>query len=51
MERLPLAPRWPQAVAQGHADAQKDRDIVERRLTAAQIADVQKLVAEWKPKK
>ncbi len=34
----------------GHANAAKNRDIVAKRMTPAQIAEAQKLAREWKPK-
>jgi len=39
------------AAAQDHAAAKDNRDIVRDSLTPAQIAEAQKLAAEWKPKK
>jgi uncharacterized protein len=42
---------WNLAAAQGNADAVKNRDIVAKRMTPAQIAEAQKLAREWKPKK
>jgi TPR repeat protein len=38
------------AAAAGNDDAKKNRLKVERRMTATQIADAQKLSREWKPK-
>ncbi len=38
------------AGAQGDKQAAKQRDIVAKRMTPAQIAEAQKLVREWKPK-
>ena len=37
------------SVAQGNQEAARDRDIVARRMTPAQIAQAQKLAREWKP--
>ena len=39
------------AVAQGNEMTRKNRDIVAKRMTSAQIAEAQRLVREWKPKK
>ena len=39
------------SVAQGNQDAVKSRDIAARLMTPAQIAEAQKLVRGWKPKK
>jgi TPR repeat protein len=36
---------------QGHQDAVRNREIAERRMTPAQIADAQKLARDWKPKR
>jgi hypothetical protein len=36
--------------AQGTQDAQKNREIVERYMTAAQTAEVGGLARDWKPK-
>ena len=41
---------WNLAAANGDADAIKSRDIVAKKMTPAQIAEVQKLAREWKPK-
>jgi TPR repeat protein len=41
---------WNLAAAQGDADAFKNRDIVAKKMTPAQIAEAQKLAREWKPK-
>jgi hypothetical protein len=38
------------AAAQGYQDAVKNRDMVERSMTPAQIAEAQKLAREWKSK-
>ncbi len=38
------------AGAQGEKQAVKNRDIVAKRMTPAQIAEAQKLAREWKPK-
>jgi hypothetical protein len=38
------------SAAQGDEDAAKNRDLIERRMTPAQIAEAQKLLREWKPK-
>ncbi len=38
------------AGAQGDKQAAKQRDIVAKRMTPAQIAEAQKLAREWKPK-
>ena len=38
------------AAAQGYQDAAKNRDMVERSMTPAQIAEAQKLAREWKSK-
>ena len=37
------------SVAQGNQEAAKNRDIVARRMTPAQLAQAQKLAREWKP--
>jgi TPR repeat protein len=37
------------SVAQGNQEAARDRDILARRMTPAQIAQAQKLAREWKP--
>lgn len=42
---------WNLAAAQGDADAKKNKEIIESRMTREQIAEAQKLSAEWKPKK
>lgn len=39
------------AAAQGYAGAKERRDLLERQMTPAQIAEAQKLNREWKPKK
>ena len=39
------------AAAQGHDTARANRDVVEKQMTPAQIAEAQKLGREWKPKK
>ena len=39
------------SAAQGDQAAVSDRDAAARRMTPAQIAEAQKLVREWKPKK
>jgi hypothetical protein len=36
--------------AQGTPDAQRNREIVERYMTAAQIAEARELARGWKPK-
>ena len=36
---------------EGHDDAVKNRDIVAKRMTPAQISEAKKLAREWKPKK
>jgi TPR repeat protein len=38
------------AAAQGDGDATKGRDMVEKKMTRAQIAEAQRLTREWKPK-
>jgi len=38
------------AAAQGEANSMTGRDVVESKMTAAQIAEGKKLVSEWKPK-
>lgn len=38
------------SAAQGSQDAGKNRDIVERSMTATQIAEARKLAHDWKPK-
>ena len=40
---------WNLAAAQGHADAKANKAIVEKKMTREQIAEAQKLSAEWKP--
>jgi hypothetical protein len=42
---------WKLAAARGHDNAKKNKAIVEKKMTLAQIAEAQKLAAEWKPKK
>jgi uncharacterized protein len=39
------------AAAQGYEQASKHRDNLEKQMTAAQIAEAQKLAREWKPTK
>jgi TPR repeat protein len=39
---------WPSHAL--HEDAARNRDLVAKRMTAAQIAEAQKLAREWKPK-
>jgi TPR repeat protein len=39
------------AAAQGLQGAEEDRDQVAQQMTAAQIAEAQKLAREWKPTK
>ena len=39
------------AAAQGDETAAKNRDIIAAKMTKAQIAEAQRLAAEWKPKK
>ena len=39
------------AAAQGNELARKNRDIVAKKMTSAQIAEAQRLAREWKPKK
>lgn len=39
------------AAAHGEKSAFESRDVLARRMTAAQIAEAQKLAREWKPKK
>lgn len=41
---------WSLAAAQGNENAQKGRDTVAARMTPAQIAEGQKLAAEWQKK-
>jgi hypothetical protein len=38
------------AAAQGYQEADKNRDLVERHMTAAQIAEARQLARDWKPK-
>ena len=38
------------AGAEGNSEGNKNRDMVARKMTAAQIAEAQRLAAEWKPK-
>jgi TPR repeat protein len=38
------------ALAQGNGLAEYDRDLLRGIMTPAQIAEAQKLAAEWKPK-
>jgi hypothetical protein len=40
---------WSLAAAQGSDDAANNRDIVSSKMTPAQIAEAQRLTAEWKP--
>ena len=37
------------SVAQGNQEAAKNRDILARRMTPAQLVQAQKLAREWKP--
>ena len=39
------------AAAQGNKPATKNRDLLAKRMTPAQIAEAQKLAREWRPKK
>jgi TPR repeat protein len=39
------------SAAQGEKNANKQRDLVAKRMTEAQIAEAQKLAREWKPTK
>ena len=39
------------AAAKGLTDAAKERDMVASQMTAAQIAEAQRLASEWKPQK
>ena len=39
------------AAAQGYSNAPRDRDIIRRMMTPAQVAEAQKAAAEWRPKK
>jgi uncharacterized protein len=41
---------WNLSAAQGNENAVKNRDIVAKLMTPAQIAEAQKLAREWKPK-
>ena len=38
------------SAAQGNEHARRARDLLEERMTPAQIAEAQKLAREWKPK-
>jgi hypothetical protein len=38
------------AAAAGIEDASRDRDVIARRMTSAQIEEAQKIAREWKPK-
>ena len=38
------------ASAGGAADGGKNRDLIAAKMTPAQIAEAQRLAAEWKPK-
>lgn len=38
------------SAAQGTQDAPKNREIVERHMTTAQIAEARELARDWKPK-
>ncbi len=40
---------WNLAAVSGDEDAIKNRDIVAKKMTPAQIAEAQKLAREWKP--
>ena len=42
---------WNLAAAQGNQNAKTQKAIVEKKMTREQIADAQKLSAEWKPTK
>ena len=42
---------WNLAASNGNAIAIKNRNIVEKRMTIAQIAEAQRLAREWKPQK
>ena len=37
------------AVSNGHQSVVLNRDIVEKKMTPAQIAEAERLVREWKP--
>ena len=39
------------AGASGSEDGRKNRDIVTKKMTQAQIAEAQRLAREWKPKR
>jgi hypothetical protein len=39
------------AAAKGYQAAEKKRDLLEQRMTPAQITEAQKLAREWKPTK
>jgi len=39
------------AAAQGNDNAQKNRDLISKRMTREQIARAQRLAQEWKAKK
>jgi hypothetical protein len=41
---------WALAAAQGHSDAAKNRDSVRSEMTPAQVAEGQRLAAEWEPR-
>jgi hypothetical protein len=46
-----LAHMWSNlSAAGGHKDAEKNRDFVAAKMTAAQIAEAQKLAREWEAK-
>ena len=42
---------WNIAAAQGHENAKKNKAIIEKEMTREQIAEAQKLSAEWEPTK
>jgi TPR repeat protein len=44
------ADMWFNLAATGNQDALQERELVERLMTPAQIAEAQKLAREWKPR-
>ena len=46
-----IAHMWENLAAARNPQYAKDRDALARKMTAAQVAEAQKLASEWKPKK
>jgi TPR repeat protein len=45
-----MADMWFNLAATGNQDALQDRELVERLMTPAQIAEAKKLASDWKPR-